>query len=362
MLPSDGGPSTAEDLGGAWRESAPSVAEPEARSARPPAPPMPFPRMSLRGLREWKQLTHGDVATAMRCGASAEMIEVAEKGGGTVGMRALVRATLMRMEGMPLPAPTNGAEAIARVRRCLGLSQGALGAAVGASSAAVYRWEHGEQVPTPTMLSALTRLAGVDLSPWFKAPPATPRRVHLHVVATPAVEVEDADDAGEHDEEDDEEEGSGDGEEAEAKPRAEGQPRRGTRARTISIKRLSKREIERGRMLYPETEYERPRTRGDCQHGPHAERPCPFVSCKHHLYLDVNERTGSIKVNFPDLEVEELPETCALDIADRGGITLEEVGGIMNLTRERIRQLETRGLAKLKALTTLAALSDYCDA
>ena len=132
------------------------------------------------------------------------------------------------------------------------------------------------------------------------------------------------------------------------------------RARTISIKRLSKRELERGRMLFPETEYERPTTREACLHGPHAERPCPFVSCKHHLYLDVNDRTGSIKLNFPDLEVWELPETCTLDIADRGGITLEEVGEIMNLTRERIRQLETRGLAKLKALSEMAKLSDYC--
>ncbi len=41
-------------------------------------------------------------------------------------------------------------------------------------------------------------------------------------------------------------------------------------------------------------------------------------------------------------------ETCALDVADRGGITLEEVGEIMNLTRERIRQVEVRGLLKLK--------------
>jgi DNA-binding CsgD family transcriptional regulator len=133
------------------------------------------------------------------------------------------------------------------------------------------------------------------------------------------------------------------------------------RARTISIKRLSKRELERGKLQFPDLGYERPRTRGDCQHGPHAERPCPFVSCKHHLYLDVNDRTGSIKLNFPDMEVWELPETCALDIADRGGITLEEVGEIMNLTRERIRQLETRGLAKLKALGEMAALSDYCE-
>ncbi len=132
------------------------------------------------------------------------------------------------------------------------------------------------------------------------------------------------------------------------------------RARTISVKRLSKRELERGRQLFPDIEYERPRSRTDCLHGPHAERPCPFVSCKHHLYLDVNDRTGSIKLNFPDLEVWDLPESCALDIADRGGITLEEVGVIMNLTRERIRQLETRGLARLKALSEMANMQDYC--
>ena len=131
------------------------------------------------------------------------------------------------------------------------------------------------------------------------------------------------------------------------------------RARTIPL-RVLRREVKHDRMLYPETEYARPETRADCRHGPHAERPCPFVSCKHHLYLDVNERTGSIKLNFPDLEVWELPETCALDIADRGGITLEEVGEIMNLTRERIRQLETRSLAKIKTLRVMSALSDYC--
>jgi DNA-directed RNA polymerase sigma subunit (sigma70/sigma32) len=35
-------------------------------------------------------------------------------------------------------------------------------------------------------------------------------------------------------------------------------------------------------------------------------------------------------------------------VADRGGITLEEVGAILNLTRERIRQVEVRGLVKIK--------------
>jgi hypothetical protein len=134
--------------------------------------------------------------------------------------------------------------------------------------------------------------------------------------------------------------------------------KRDIRARTISVKRMTKRELELGRLLYPDAEVERPETRADCANG---ERPCPFVSCKHHLYLDVSARTGAIKLNFPDLEVWEMTETCALDVADRGGTTLEEVGAIMNLTRERIRQVEVKGLAKLEALKDMSALRDYVD-
>ena len=135
--------------------------------------------------------------------------------------------------------------------------------------------------------------------------------------------------------------------------------KRAIRARTISVKRMTKRELELGRMLYPESEdSERPRTRTECADAP---RPCPFVSCKHHLYLDVSARTGAIKLNFPDLEVWDMNETCALDVADRGGTTLEEVGAIMNLTRERIRQVEVKGLAKLAALRDMMVLRDYVD-
>jgi hypothetical protein len=135
--------------------------------------------------------------------------------------------------------------------------------------------------------------------------------------------------------------------------------KREVRARTISVKRMTKRELELGRMLYPDVEdVEKPKTRVECASG---ERPCPFVSCKHHLYLDVSAKTGAIKLNFPDLEVWEMNETCALDVADRGGTTLEEVGAIMNLTRERIRQVEVKGLAKLQALRDMMALRDYVD-
>jgi hypothetical protein len=118
------------------------------------------------------------------------------------------------------------------------------------------------------------------------------------------------------------------------------------RSKTIAMKRLTREELRIGAMLYPPVDdVVKPGSRDVCSQ---AERPCPWVSCKHHLYLDVNPDTGSIKINFPDLEVWEMPETCSLDVADRGGITLEEVGEIMNLTRERIRQVEVRGLLKLK--------------
>ncbi|WP_437910102.1 sigma factor-like helix-turn-helix DNA-binding protein [Sorangium sp. So ce327] len=134
--------------------------------------------------------------------------------------------------------------------------------------------------------------------------------------------------------------------------------KREIRARTISVKRMTKRELEIGRMLYPETDYYKPRARAECVDGP---RPCPYVSCQHHLYLDVSARTGAIKLNFPDLEVWDMNETCALDVADRGGTTLEDVGAIMNLTRERIRQVEVKALAKLEALKDMSALRDYVD-
>jgi hypothetical protein len=119
-------------------------------------------------------------------------------------------------------------------------------------------------------------------------------------------------------------------------------------ARDLRRRRLSGEVDPEEQELLRNIEENRPRTRADCINGP---RPCQFVSCKHNLYLDVNPETGSIKLNFPDKEIWELEHTCALDVAEKGGITLEEVGEIMNLTRERIRQVETRGLAKLREAT-----------
>jgi hypothetical protein len=112
---------------------------------------------------------------------------------------------------------------------------------------------------------------------------------------------------------------------------------------------LSPREARSKRRIEPDPRppdlvAERPATRGDCAGG---ERPCPWVSCKHHLYLEVST-DGAIKLNFPDLEPWQLTKSCALDIADERPITLDQVGEVMNLTRERIRQVERRALSVVR--------------
>lgn len=143
-----------------------------------------------------------------------------------------------------------------------------------------------------------------------------------------------------------------------SREQARSRRKRDVRARTVSVRRMPKSELEKGRLLYPEDEHDdiaRPKTRADCKGG---ARPCPFVSCKHHLYLDVSAKTGAIKLNFPDLEPWELANTCALDVADRDGTTLEGVGAIMNLTRERVRQIEVKALAKTKAEIEMRELRD----
>lgn len=137
------------------------------------------------------------------------------------------------------------------------------------------------------------------------------------------------------------------------------------RSRTLSVKRLSKRDLYAGAAEYPASineETPRPTTRGDCLPGGCNEaRPCPYVLCRHNLYLDVNERTGSIKFNFPDLEVWEMAESCALDIADRGGVTLEEVGEMMNWSRERSRQVELHAFAVMRGEAEALELDDFSD-
>jgi hypothetical protein len=123
------------------------------------------------------------------------------------------------------------------------------------------------------------------------------------------------------------------------------------RHKTIAPKRLTQQEVRDGELL-DASDDQRPVTRGDCLSGGFNEaRPCPFMSCKYHLALDVNP-SGSLVVY--DLEaaangdLSRMEHSCVLDLADRGGMTLEEVGDILGVTRERIRQVEVKALVLLR--------------
>ncbi len=105
-----------------------------------------------------------------------------------------------------------------------------------------------------------------------------------------------------------------------------------------------------------------PKTFGECPPG-----PCPLVSCRHHNYLEVDEDTGAIKINFPDLDPLDIPETCSLRAAGStpgAGVNdmqqgrvwpLEAVGVMLNVTRPRVFQLEVVAMAKLNADPELRA-------
>lgn len=105
-------------------------------------------------------------------------------------------------------------------------------------------------------------------------------------------------------------------------------------------------------------------------------RPCPYVSCRHHLALVVDahgvsetfpgtiddwvfagplledgrffaDSDASRIVEGPHLEM--LPATCVLDVvAEHGELTLRSAAYLLNVSRERIRQIEAKALRKLR--------------
>ncbi len=132
-------------------------------------------------------------------------------------------------------------------------------------------------------------------------------------------------------------------------------PKRNTKRKSIShSKREVQSKVAETDVLLEELEddgvvVDRPTTRSECP----VERPCPFVGCRYHLYLDITD-TGNIKYNFYGIDPWELTPSCALDVADAGGSglrSLTDIGRYMGLTRERVRQIEKSALENLKPHT-----------
>ncbi len=87
-----------------------------------------------------------------------------------------------------------------------------------------------------------------------------------------------------------------------------------------------------------------PRTRCECIGGP---RPCPWGEgssfvCRFHLG-------------------EGRPESCALDVADRGDLEQHQVAVLLGVSRNRVWQVELAALAKLKRTARAVELARDAD-
>ena len=132
----------------------------------------------------------------------------------------------------------------------------------------------------------------------------------------------------------------------------------------------------------------RPTKREDCINLP---RPCGYLGCRYNILLDVTpaggiifnhgrevedgtERPKNITRRLPTVgarkipyynnvleqniekllvDIEDLPESnCLLDLVENGKTyTLEETGDLLNITRERVRQIESKALEHCKELS-----------
>ena len=84
-------------------------------------------------------------------------------------------------------------------------------------------------------------------------------------------------------------------------------------------------------------------TRGACRKLP---GPCPHAVCRFNLTAERRDNRGAKPA---ELHLPVVREACALEAAEQGGMTLEEIATRLSLTRERVRQIELGALKKLWA-------------
>lgn len=82
-------------------------------------------------------------------------------------------------------------------------------------------------------------------------------------------------------------------------------------------------------------------------------RPCPQYACRYHLWAD-DERPGRPHHGKkPPPKVRRRGESCAIDVAERGEQTTEQIADHLGVTPERTIQIEDRALSKLAVVRSL---------
>jgi hypothetical protein len=105
--------------------------------------------------------------------------------------------------------------------------------------------------------------------------------------------------------------------------------------------------------LYPPKHY------ADCMGKP---EPCRHVFCEHHMvWCFIWGKKPTIRALLD--KAESLKYTCVLKAVEKkqGGLTLQEVGDILGITRERIRQIEEEALRKIGGPKIRKQLEEYAN-
>lgn len=71
---------------------------------------------------------------------------------------------------------------------------------------------------------------------------------------------------------------------------------------------------------------------------------CPHTVCRFNL---TSERRDNRGAKSAEMHLPVVRESCALEAAELGGMTLKEIASRLSLTRERVRQIQLGALAKV---------------
>lgn len=112
---------------------------------------------------------------------------------------------------------------------------------------------------------------------------------------------------------------------------------------------LARQQHQRAQAPAPSSNHWRPTTRGDCVDGP---RPCPFVGCRYHIWLEATQFGAIVTQQDGKLQgMHNMRFTCVLDAAEQGPLPVKQIGRLLGVKKERLRQMERVATARLKKKT-----------